>query len=85
MEMYESVNVLGEPLAVCGDDPVTGYYRDGKCNTCQEDAGSHTVCIEASKEFLELFYCATIDYYAILHNDGFFSVLRNQPEVVANK
>ena len=48
MEMYESVNVLGEPLAVCGDDPVTGYYRDGKCNTCQEDAGSHTVCIEAS-------------------------------------
>ncbi len=53
MEMDESVNVLGEKLILCGDDPVTGFYRDGKCNTCNEDAGSHTVCIEASKEFLE--------------------------------
>ena len=53
MEMDESVNVLGEKLLMCGDDPITGYYRDGKCNTCNEDVGSHTVCIEASKEFLE--------------------------------
>jgi uncharacterized protein (DUF2237 family) len=53
MSMYESVNVLGEPLALCGDDPVTGYYRDGQCNTCAEDVGSHTVCIEATKAFLE--------------------------------
>ncbi|WP_126457203.1 DUF2237 family protein [Sulfuriflexus mobilis] len=53
MDMFESVNVLGEPLVLCGDDPVTGFYRDGKCNTCKEDVGSHTVCIEASKEFLE--------------------------------
>ena len=53
MEMYKSTNVLGEPLLVCGDDPVTGFYRDGKCNTCKEDLGSHTVCVEVSKEFLE--------------------------------
>ena len=53
MEMDESVNVLGEKLILCGDDPVTGFYRDGKCNTCNEDAGSHTVCIAASREFLE--------------------------------
>ncbi len=53
MEMDESVNVLGEALAVCGDDPLTGFYRDGKCNTCAEDLGSHTVCVEVSKEFLE--------------------------------
>lgn len=53
MEMDESVNVFGEPLLACGDRPVTGFFRDGHCNTCKEDTGSHTVCIEASKEFLE--------------------------------
>ncbi len=51
--MDKSINVLGETLELCGEDPVTGFYRDGKCNTCDEDAGSHTVCIKASKEFLE--------------------------------
>ena len=53
MEMDESVNVLGEPLEMCGEKPITGYYRDGKCNTCDGDVGSHTVCIETTKEFLE--------------------------------
>ncbi|PKH04833.1 DUF2237 family protein [Moritella sp. Urea-trap-13] len=53
MEMYDSVNVFGEQLALCGEDPVTGFYRDGACNTCSQDAGSHTVCIEVSAEFLE--------------------------------
>lgn len=53
MTMDESLNVFGEKLEVCGENPVTGYYRDGKCNTCKEDVGSHTVCIQASKEFLE--------------------------------
>jgi uncharacterized protein (DUF2237 family) len=51
--MDEPVNVLGEPLEVCGQRPATGFFRDGYCNTCDEDAGSHTVCIEASREFLE--------------------------------
>ncbi len=51
--MDESINVFGEKLEVCGMEPTTGFYRDGKCNTCKEDVGSHTVCIEASKEFLE--------------------------------
>lgn len=53
MKMDESINILGEPLLPCSEDPVTGYYRDGKCNTCEEDVGSHTVCIEASRDFLE--------------------------------
>ena len=53
MDMDESVNVLGETLELCGEDPVTGFFRDGKCNTCEEDTGSHTVCIKVSKEFLE--------------------------------
>ncbi|QUM75586.1 DUF2237 domain-containing protein [Moritella sp. 24] len=53
MEMYDSVNVFGERLELCGEDPITGFYRDGACNTCSQDIGSHTVCIEASAEFLE--------------------------------
>ncbi len=53
MKVDESINVFGEPLLPCGDDPVSGFFRDGKCNTCDEDFGSHTVCIEATKEFLE--------------------------------
>ncbi|MFT5806013.1 MAG: hypothetical protein ACI9LG_000257 [Moritella dasanensis] len=53
MEMYDSVNVFGEQLELCGEDPVTGFYRDGACNTCSQDAGSHTVCIAVSAEFLE--------------------------------
>lgn len=53
MEMHDSVNVLDEPLTLCGEDPVTGFYRDGKCNTCDQDIGSHTVCIEVTRAFLE--------------------------------
>jgi len=53
MEKSESINVLGEPLAMCGEDPVTGYFRDGLCNTCDEDVGSHTVCIDVTAAFLE--------------------------------
>jgi len=53
MEMDEEVNVLGEPLQSCSEKPLTGFFRDGKCNTCAEDAGSHTVCIQASQKFLE--------------------------------
>ena len=51
--MDESFNVFGEKLEVCGVDPVTGFYRDGVCNTCKDDFGSHTVCIETSQEFLD--------------------------------
>lgn len=53
MDMDESVNVLGEPLVLCGEKPKTGFFRDGKCNTCADDVGSHTVCIEANQQFLE--------------------------------
>jgi uncharacterized protein (DUF2237 family) len=53
MNKIESINVLGEPLGLCGDDPVTGFFRDGLCNTCEEDVGSHTVCIEVTARFLE--------------------------------
>ncbi len=48
-----SVNVFGEPLESCSERPMTGFFRDGYCNTCDQDLGSHTVCIEATRDFLE--------------------------------
>lgn len=53
MKKEESVNVLGEPLEMCGDMPMTGYYRDSFCNTCAEDLGSHTVCAQMTQLFLD--------------------------------
>jgi hypothetical protein len=53
MQMDASVNVFGEELVACGGDPVTGFFRDNMCNTCEQDVGSHTVCVEVSHEFLE--------------------------------
>ena len=46
-------NVLGTELVVCGTDPMTGFYRDGCCNTGAQDAGLHVVCVEVSAQFLE--------------------------------
>lgn len=46
-------NVLGEPLQTCSDKPLTGFYRDGCCNTGPEDTGVHTVCALMTAEFLE--------------------------------
>ena len=54
VEPDSSINVLGGPLVVCGTDPVTGFFRDGYCNTCAADAGSHTVCAVMTDEFLAL-------------------------------
>jgi uncharacterized protein len=45
-------NVLGEPLELCSLSPMTGFYRDGCCNTGAEDFGSHTVCAVMTAEFL---------------------------------
>ena len=46
-------NVLGTELEPCGTDPVTGFYRDGCCNSGAEDIGSHTICAVVTAEFLE--------------------------------
>ncbi len=51
--MDESLNVFGEKLESCSDKPKTGFYRDGCCNTSNEDAGSHTVCVRVTQAFLE--------------------------------
>ena len=50
--MDKSVNVYDEPLGSCNDNPVTGFFRDGCCNTSDEDPGSHTVCVQLTAEFL---------------------------------
>ncbi len=47
-----AVNVLDGVLEECSRDPLTGFFRDGHCNTCAEDAGSHTVCAVMTAEFL---------------------------------
>lgn len=46
-------NVYGEDLQICSTEPLTGFYRDGYCNTGPEDVGSHTVCTVVTAEFLE--------------------------------
>ena len=52
-EKEESLNVFDEPLVACGTDPMTGFFRDGCCNTSADDLGSHTVCVEVTRKFLE--------------------------------
>lgn len=51
--MHESLNALGTPLEECSTRPVTGFFRDGSCNTSKQDVGSHTVCAIMTQEFLE--------------------------------
>jgi uncharacterized protein len=45
--------VFGDPLEICSIQPMTGFYRDGCCNTGREDVGSHTVCVLMTAAFLE--------------------------------
>ena len=45
-------NVFGEPIELCSDTPLTGWFRDGCCNTDENDRGMHTVCAKVSDEFL---------------------------------
>ena len=52
MTPFPSLSVLGGPLKSCSHDPVTGYFRNGHCDTCVEDHGCHTVCVEVTEEFL---------------------------------
>lgn len=53
IEPQEALNVFGEPLEECGSDPMTGFFRDGCCNTNEQDVGNHTVCVLVTAEFLE--------------------------------
>lgn len=50
--MDRDVNVLGGPLEACSFDPLTGFYRTGRCSVGEEDVGCHAVCVQVSAEFL---------------------------------
>ena len=52
--MDPSLNVLGGKLEPCSTEPLTGYFRDGCCNTSPQDQGRHTVCVIVTAEFLAL-------------------------------
>jgi len=54
MQKEPSLNVLGGPLETCSNDPVTGFFRNGCCDTGPMDQGSHTVCAVMTAEFLAL-------------------------------
>lgn len=47
-----SRNVLGGPLKPCSHSPLTGFFRNGRCDTCAADTGCHTVCVEVTTGFL---------------------------------
>jgi uncharacterized protein (DUF2237 family) len=53
MTPTDALNVLGTPLQACSFDPLTGYFRDGCCNTREDDTGSHVVCARVTQAFLD--------------------------------
>ena len=69
--MTEARNVLGEPLAECCTKPMTGFYRDGSCNTGPEDFGVHTVCTKVDAEFLAFSKAAGNDLSTPVPEFGF--------------
>jgi uncharacterized protein (DUF2237 family) len=52
MDPDPSINVLGTELEPCSTRPMTGFFRNGACDTCAQDRGSHTVCAVMTAEFL---------------------------------
>ena len=67
----EPLNVFGEPLLSCSEDPVTGFLRDGCCNTNDQDVGSHTVCIQITEQFLQYSRFAGNDLSTPMPDYGF--------------
>ena len=53
LKKKESINIFGKQLETCCNDPKTGFFRNGLCDTCKEDIGVHTVCILATEKFLK--------------------------------
>ncbi|WP_036261343.1 DUF2237 family protein [Methylocapsa aurea] len=66
-----SRNVLGQPLASCSTDPITGFNRSGCCDAAAEDVGSHTVCIVATEAFLAFSKAAGNDLSTPVPDYGF--------------
>jgi uncharacterized protein (DUF2237 family) len=67
-------NVFGEPLSECCSEPLTGFYRDGSCNTGPEDFGVHTVCALMTADFLAFSKAAGNDLSTPIPQAGFESL-----------
>ncbi|HEY3439428.1 MAG TPA: DUF2237 domain-containing protein [Paludibaculum sp.] len=59
--MPEARNVLGGALQCCCKNPLTGFYRDGHCQTGPDDIGQHTLCTQVTQEFLSFSYACGND------------------------
>ena len=53
MKTQQPLNVLGTPLQPCSYDPLTGFFRDGCCQTDNQDHGSHVICAKVTQAFLD--------------------------------
>ena len=69
--MKESLNVFGEPLKECCNSPKTGFFRNGCCDTSDEDVGSHTVCVIMTENFLKYSASVRNDFSTPMPNMGF--------------
>jgi uncharacterized protein len=69
--MEDQKNVLGGDLGPCSLHPMTGFFRDGCCNTSPEDIGSHTVCVEMTDEFLQFSKAQGNDLSTAMPDMGF--------------
>lgn len=70
-EMAPAQNVLGAPIRPCSHEPLTGWFRDGCCNTSGADRGSHTVCAQVTTEFLNFLRAAGNDLITPAPQHGF--------------
>lgn len=71
MNTTEQKNVLGEPLETCSDRPLTGFTRNGSCETGPQDAGVHTVCTRVTQAFLEFSWSRGNDLITPVPESGF--------------
>ena len=71
MNAIEQKNVLGEPLETCSDRPLTGFTRNGSCETGPQDAGMHTVCTRMTQAFLEFSWSRGNDLITPVPESGF--------------
>lgn len=69
--MSKAMNVLGTELQNCSTDPLTGFYRNGCCETGPEDAGLHLVCVVMSESFLRFSRAAGNDLSTPMPAMGF--------------
>jgi uncharacterized protein len=66
-----ALNVFGEELITCSNNQLTGFFRDGCCNTSDEDTGEHTICVVVTADFLEFSKAAGNDLSTPRPEHGF--------------